>query len=534
MNISGDYLASSHHLIYQPPSSSASRSRSASRHNIYEAQTTKPAPPIVLVDDRPTIVALIDIDEPVTAETIAKSSSLQQQNRHRKSRSKLSIEDEASNLATYLTTSNRRPSHQSQQLPPPKQRKSRPSATQLNIPKTLIVTDSNAVVIDNIDLQAVEPAAETFNSSNNPRTSVEMPGLQVLNSSNILDLMASNKKRSDSKASSIRDNNSVIFPSNIDMMHPSMDVTKLNNTKCCCCFVLLKKIFSCSQRRQQHNNHQQNNIGNHQSNQQIQSPNKKQQPVVNNLFIMFIIELKRYLVGISASFLVCLSIVLMNYLIRRTFNFKKLRRLNSTMPNNGASGIDILAIETTATKFKIDCEFCYSLVWFATSCLLLVYPVYIVMWLLVKKIRRPKKSLPRLVKLFSSSLNVFKNPPQNNYKKIPWDSTKSERNHGSGDGAGGSAGGGGGGGNGNGNGSGRFRLRPAQPYHKRNYYIKIGAITLLWLASGYFYLRAIDLLYCIDVIILFSINYSFIYMIKWIILHHKFIPLRVRLTTIND
>lgn len=62
---------------------------------------------------------------------------------------------------------------------------------------------------------------------------------------------------------------------------------------------------------------------------------------------------------------------------------------------------------------------------------------------------------------------------------------------------------------------------------KTNYFFKILLVTIIWLLTGYSYIRAVDLIHCSDVIILYSVNFSFIYMAKWIILHHLFIPLRV-------
>jgi hypothetical protein len=213
--------------------------------------------------------------------------------------------------------------------------------------------------------------------------------------------------------------------------------------------------------------------------------------------LLFFTQLTKYLIGFSVTLIFGVSFVAMNYLIRRTFNLRKLQRLNATFPGP-------LAIETTGTKYNMDCEFCFSLIWLCTSLLTLLYPVYIMFRWVLLKIKKPKKTL-RVSALFASSLNIFKNPPINNYKKIPFDSTKTDQTS-------------------------AEKNRANRIYRKQNYYVKMGAITLLWLISAYCYLRALDLLYCIDVIILFSMNYSSIYMIKWIILHHKFIPLRVNIS----
>ena len=62
---------------------------------------------------------------------------------------------------------------------------------------------------------------------------------------------------------------------------------------------------------------------------------------------------------------------------------------------------------------------------------------------------------------------------------------------------------------------------------KREYALKVLGISFIWMITGYSYLRAIDLLVCSDLIILFSVNFSLIYMGQWIFLQHKFIPIRV-------
>lgn len=375
------------------------------------------------------------------------------------------------------------------QFQEPKQRKSK----QFNIPKTLIVTDSNAVVIDNIDLNSTadQPANNVSAVIN---TGTEMPNqINLLMSPSMSEGIGDrSKKRSDSKSSSLRDNNSVIFPSSVEMSF-GIDMMKLapeNNNNCCCCFcILLKKLFSCSLGSK-------SSLSVHSSVHQTRSVKKSRS--CTSMFVLFIVELKKYLIGFLVSLAVCASLVLMNYLIRRTFNMTKLSRLNSSLPSK-------YVIETDETKFNMDCEFCYAMIWLATSLLTLVYPAYLLVLFIVYKIKRPQKPF-NVRSIFFASLNVFKNPPLNNYKKIPQDTVKSDGNQTTAE-----------------------KGQATRLYMKRNYYLKIGGITLLWLMSGYLYLRAIDLLYCIDVIILFSIDYSFIYMIKWIILHQKFIPLRVGL-----
>ena len=62
---------------------------------------------------------------------------------------------------------------------------------------------------------------------------------------------------------------------------------------------------------------------------------------------------------------------------------------------------------------------------------------------------------------------------------------------------------------------------------KRYLFLKIFVVTLVWVLTGYSYIRAINLLYCSDVVILFSVNFAFVFIASWIVLHYKFIPIRV-------
>lgn len=225
------------------------------------------------------------------------------------------------------------------------------------------------------------------------------------------------------------------------------------------------------------------------------------------LIVFFLVEFIKYLIGFLLSTIVCVSFVAMNYLLRRTLNQSKLRNnLNTSLANTTSH---ILQIENNSTLHTLSCEFCYSLIWSSTSCLILVYPTYVCFYYIAVRSRKKPKRAFKVGDFLIKSLNVFKNP-MSNYKKIAFDSTKSIQT--------------------------RTRTPPTgnRIYFKRNYYLKVIAITLLWVSTGCLYMKAIELLYCIDVIILFSTNYSFIYMIKWTFLHHKFIPLRVNSINLNN
>lgn len=468
-------------------------------------------PPNDLAADQATIVALVDLDEEqnsISQNSLSSKNSKQRKpkHHHRSSHLQTSTAGETSKRSSSPDSRKKKDHHHHHhhhhhhQQPAINTEQEQPKLPkQLNIPTTLIVTDSNAVVIDNIDLNSIND--QVFSPppqlKSPPDQITEMVMKSTQSQTNLIGSLSEvGKKRSDSKSSSIRDY-SVIFPNNLDPIGGhSIDVAKLSGDYggCCLC-ILLRRVFHCNCCCSK-SSHQQSTPPQQQSNQPNQSTKKPNS--LNSCCLLFFTQLTKYLIGFSVTLIFGVSFVAMNYLIRRTFNLRKLQRLNATFPGP-------LAIETTGTKYNMDCEFCFSLIWLCTSLLTLLYPVYIVFRWVLLKIKKPKKTL-RVSALFASSLNIFKNPPINNYKKIPFDSTKTDQTSGE-------------------------KSRANRIYLKQNYYVKMGAITLLWLLSAYLYLRALDLLYCIDVVILFSMNYSCIYMIKWIILHHKFIPLRVNIST---
>lgn len=266
------------------------------------------------------------------------------------------------------------------------------------------------------------------------------------------------------------------------------------------------------------------------------TPNQNEKPsFLKFIFKKIYLKLKFYLIGLIMSFIVCLSFVSMIYLTRRALNLTEF----SNDSNSLKKFTIINNIEFNRTSIILDCNFCYFLVWSSTSCLLLVYPIFLFIFILCNKlINFSKKTKSESTLLSSSSfdlkssnfrinefvLNSFDifcsenqmkkrarieyrlatekaqnnnanntNPPD---QQQSTDSNKSQNN------------------------ISQFKI-------KRNFLLKILFISVIWTLTGYSLVRAIDLLYCSDVIILYSVNFSFVYMTTWIVLHHLFIPLRV-------
>ena len=189
-------------------------------------------------------------------------------------------------------------------------------------------------------------------------------------------------------------------------------------------------------------------------------------------------KMKSCLVGLSLCLLTCLSFLLMTYCLRHAFlvHKKDQYQFNSTSLN-----------ETTTHGFSdYSCPFCYLIVWSTTCFLTLMYPLYILIYLLNCKCgSKDSKDSRSLNKLVVDSIKSFYVVPNQKNERV--EST---------------------------------RL-------KHDLVLKIAAITVFWILTGYLMLKAVTIVKCSDFIILYSANYSFVYMTSWIVLHVKFIPLRV-------
>ena len=290
-------------------------------------------------------------------------------------------------------------------------------------------------------------------------------------------------------------------------------------------------------------------------------------------------KLLMYSIGLCISLIVCASFIIMTYLLRRTLNLVEcfttsfnnvpnadlVNYFNSTYSLNRTNAgyyYYMLNIETlNNASMTLTCDFCYLIVWSASSLLVLVYPfylgVYMKFFLRKARERMLQKSASNLSQdsakqhqqsiadaspstspvtptnlpkrftvkdLFLASLNVFREENINKTKLLDnlIKNNAAQNTSLPAEGSGKAA---------------KSFLSQSilvLKQKKREYVLKLLGITLIWLITGYSYMRAIDLLYCSDLIILFSVNFSLIYMGRWIFLQQRFIPIRVNYYYIDD
>lgn len=73
-------------------------------------------------------------------------------------------------------------------------------------------------------------------------------------------------------------------------------------------------------------------------------------------------------------------------------------------------------------------------------------------------------------------------------------------------------------------------------FHLGHFAFKTSTLCFLWGTTCYSYVRALDpsFLEATDISALFSTNHNFAYMLSWIVLFEKFVPLRVNIYNIYD
>ncbi len=151
---------------------------------------------------------------------------------------------------------------------------------------------------------------------------------------------------------------------------------------------------------------------------------------------------------------------------------------------------------TSVPPGSMKCAYCYLNVWLITSSLALIWPVYIVARLFKCRgnssnsltsggvVKKPKS----LRLLMVTSFRGFYILPKHNHKEL---------------------------------------VGPTRNRLKSDFFFKVLLITALWLTTGYTFLSALSLIRISDVVILYAINVSLSYMIRWIVLHYKFVPMRL-------
>lgn len=269
-------------------------------------------------------------------------------------------------------------------------------------------------------------------------------------------------------------------------------------------------------------------------------------PITNNdKFQMLTLHLKRMLsnfktntLGLALSTLISFTFVIMTYMLRNSLN---LIEMSSAHSQNKVSNETFLNqtfsfnIESRYKRSDFNCDYCFLIVWTATSSLVFVYPVF---FLLYCSSYKKKTKSARLVEAIQKSKNQEilvslndanngKPPRRRKAIKSPYllllneslkvFNTKKKRGEINTLSSGVSSSS-----NGKSDSSNFDHLKL-----KRFLFVKSVAVSFLWILTGYTYIRAINLLYCSDVIILFSVNFAFVFITSWIILHNKFIPIRV-------
>ena len=328
-----------------------------------------------------------------------------------------------------------------------------------------------------------------------------------------------------------------LHETNIDDFYNNGNKSNNNQNKrlyCCyiCCWLIKYCINSNNVNIGLTNASQLNS--NQNNNEKIQS--------FNVYFKKILVKLKVNIFGIVVSLIVCLSFVVMTYLLRRTFNLiefydsKYLSIASNSTKLNFDNKLHEKNIEIDSNNILLSCDLCYLMVWTSTSCLFLVYPVFFIINYLILNNHKSLKNTPTIVtnktsndinQQISSSLNkndseisnikeiklidiikdsfdlfsAKKNKLQSNISTTSTTSTFDNS----------------------------FNNSTSTIKLSKQFFFKISLITAVWIITAYSFLRAIDLLYCSDLVLLFSVNFSFVYMATWIILHQLFIPLRVRI-----
>jgi hypothetical protein len=219
-------------------------------------------------------------------------------------------------------------------------------------------------------------------------------------------------------------------------------------------------------------------------------------------------------IGVLLCVSVCFSFVLMGFLLRRAFNTTILiiepsddpSLSNMTMTSAESQQLTHISENSekkrsNVTKLPLQCNLCYFVVWSATSCMLFTYPLFLLWrwcWLHKRRTASSKRQHSSLVDYVRKSMDVFTAPRRTNNKASM---------------------------------AARQMMNKARASKRlsRDFFLKIGSISFIWVLAGYSYLKAIQLLHFTDIVILFTVNYSFIYMANWIILHAQFVPIKVNM-----
>ena len=246
-------------------------------------------------------------------------------------------------------------------------------------------------------------------------------------------------------------------------------------------------------------------------------------------------NLRANILGLGLSIVISISFVLMTFLLKNSLNLIELSKVQTlSKTDNETSYVnETLNVEMKRSKLNLNCDFCFLIIWTTTSCLVFVYPVFFIFYcstykkktknnkrvlIMSKKSqesfanieeattkqrrRRQRLNSPYML-LLSDSLKIFNSKKKRDANNLSSNSSNNNSN---------------------------CKNEVSDLEHlkmKRYLFLKMIGVTFLWVLTGYSYIRAINVLYSSDVVILFSVNFAFVFIASWIILHNKFIPIKV-------
>lgn len=180
----------------------------------------------------------------------------------------------------------------------------------------------------------------------------------------------------------------------------------------------------------------------------------------------------KIMIGIILGSIVCLSWLIMNAFLHAT---------QIELSSNITVNSFVLSYQNKNSNTHIC--ICYLLVWLSSICMIFVYPIYFLVKLcFFNKDKNTKKETA--AQIFKSSFEVFDDKTSNSLKANKKD------------------------------------------YHKsliKNFLFT----TMLWLLTGYSYVKTLDLMKYSESIYLFSISTSFTYIISWIVLKKQFVSIKL-------
>ena len=175
----------------------------------------------------------------------------------------------------------------------------------------------------------------------------------------------------------------------------------------------------------------------------------------------------------------------------------------------------------------LSCNYCFFLVWLTTSCLIFIYPIYFLLHIFIFRYTDSESKDKYLTKLeiFKISLKIFDDRSSISMNLLTSSSSSKRSSFGATNTSNSQATITSNNNNSTANNNVNYKITSK---YLRIYFLKIAAISLVWVLTGYSYLKAIDLIKFSDVVMIFAANSVWHYMAKWVILHSQFYGVKVR------